>query len=270
MTLFYFLACTSGSDLSDFVPTVKFNRLALTDISFEDLSVDFVFDVHNPNPVDLPLERFDYALDLADIEILWGDSPNGIELRSEASSEMVLPVSLSFQGIYDLVTTERGNDVLPFAFRGGFGWDTDIGPVDINFDEAGDFPALRIPPVTIADLQMGEVTGDAANFNLGVDIDNDHASTLDFTNLDFKVKFAGVQVASGEEQVFGSVEGATKRRLNLPFSVDYLDAIDAIAAAAAGEELKVDLKATTDVLTPFGADLVPLSIDENGDVQVAD
>lgn len=270
MTFFLLMACTGGGDLSEFIPTVKFNRLALTDISFEDLSVDFVFDVKNPNPVDIPLERFDYALDLAEIEILWGDSPNGIELRGEDTSEMVLPVSLSFQGIYDLVTTDRGEDNLPFAFRGGFGWDTDIGPVDVTFDEQGDFPALRIPDVEIAEMSIGEITGESAGFNLGVDIDNDHASTLDFTNLDFKVKFAGVQVATGEEEVFGSVEGATTRRLNLPFTVDYLDAIDAIAAAASGEKLKVDLKANTDVLTPFGADLVPLSIDENGDVKVAE
>lgn len=270
MNLFYFLACTGGGGLSDFVPTVTFNRLALTDLSFEDLSVDFVFDVQNPNPVDLPLERFDYALDLADIEILWGDSPNGIELRGEDTSEMVLPVSLSFQGIYELVTTDRGTDNLPFALRGGFGWDTDIGPIDITFDEAGEFPALRIPEVQIAQMTVGDVGVDAADFNLEVDIDNDHASTLDFTNLDFKVKFAGVQVATGEEELFGSVEGATTRRLNVPFSVDYLDAIEAIAAAASGEKVKVDLNATTDVKTPFGEDLVPLSIDENGDVKVAE
>lgn len=270
MMILSFLACTSGGDFSEFIPTVKFNRLDLTDLSFDDLSIDFVFDVRNPNPVDLPLERFDYALDLADIEILWGDSPTGIELRGEDTSEMVLPVTLSFEGIYELVTTDRGVDNLPFAFRGGFGWDTDIGPVDVTFDEQGDFPALRIPDFKVAQMNVGEVTAESAGFSLDLDIDNDHASTLDFTNMDFKVKFAGVQVATGKEETFGSVEGATTRRLNLPFSVDYLDAIEAIAAAASGQKLKVDLQANTDVLTPFGPDLVPLSIDENGDVKVAE
>ncbi|MBM4368232.1 MAG: hypothetical protein FJ102_18615, partial [Deltaproteobacteria bacterium] len=63
-------------------------------------------------------------------------------------------------------------------------------------------------------------------------------------------------------------EGATTKRLSLPFAVDYLDAIDAIAAAAGGEKIKVDLKATTDVQTPFRDEPVALKVDENGNVKV--
>ncbi len=270
MTLFLLLGCIGGggSDLSAFIPTVKFNRLELTDIDFEDLSVDFVFDVHNPNPVDIPLERFSYGLDLADIEILTGDSPDGVHLRDSATSEMVLPVSLDFVGLYELVTAERGEDDLPFALRGGFGWDTDIGPVDITFDEQGDFPALRMPDIQLGQLNVTDITESKAGFALDVDIDNDHASTLDFANLDFKVKFAGVQVGAGTKADFGSVDGATTKKLVVPFEVDYIDAIDAIAAIASGDKLKVDLAATSDVTTPFG--VVPLAIDEDGNVDVVE
>ncbi len=267
MIIFLLVGCGGGgSALSSFVPTVKFNRLALTDIDFENLSVDFVFDVHNPNPVDLPLERFDYGLDLAEIEILSGDSPDGVLLREESTSEMVLPVSLSFTGIYDLVTADRGDDNLPFRFVGGFGWDTDIGPVDVSFDESGDFPALRVPKIDLGELRVGEITDTRAGFVLDVDVDNDHGTTLDFANLDFKVKFAGTEVGVGSQEEFGSVEGATTKKLTVPFSVDYVDAATALVALASGEPLTVDLKATSDVTTPFG--LVPMSINEDGDVSV--
>lgn len=267
MIIFLFVACGGGgSALSSFVPTVKFNRLELTDIDFEDLSVDFVFDVHNPNPVDLPLERFDYGLDLAEIEILTGNSPEGVLLREAATSEMVLPVSLSFDGIYELVTAERGTDELPFRFQGGFGWDTDIGPVDVNFDEGGEFPALRVPKVQLGELLVSEVTETQAGFVLDVDVDNDHGSALDFANLDFKVKFAGVEVGVGSQDEFGTVDGATSKKLSVPFAVNYLDAADALIALAGGEKLKVDLKATSDVTTPFG--IVPMTINEDGDVDV--
>jgi LEA14-like dessication related protein len=267
MIMFLLVACGGGgSALASFVPTVKFNRLELTDIDFENLSVDFVFDVHNPNPVDLPLERFAYGLDLAEIEILTGNSPDGILLREEATSEMVLPVSLNFNGIYELATADRGVDDMPFRLVGGFGWDTDIGPVDINFDETGEFPALRVPDIKIGELLVSEVTDTQAGFVLDVDVDNDHATTLDFANLDFKVKFAGVQVGVGSQDEFGTVEGATTKKLSVPFAVNYFDAVDALLALAAGEKLKVDLKATSDVTTPFG--LIPMSIDEDGNVDV--
>lgn len=269
MTFLLLLGCYSGgSDLSQFIPTVKFNRLELTDIDFEDLSVDFVFDVHNPNPVDIPLERFNYGLDLADIEILSGDSPDGVQLRNGATSEMVLPVDLNFVNLYELVTAERGEDNLPFAFRGGFGWDTDIGPVDVSFDEAGDFPALRMPDIQLGTLEFTGADATKAGFALNIDVDNDHGSTLDFANLDFKVKFAGASVGAGTKEELGSVDGASSKKLVVPFEVDYLDAIDAIEAIASGKQLKVDLAATSDVTTPFG--VVPLAIDENGDVDVVE
>lgn len=271
MTLFFLLiGCggTGGSSLSEFVPTVKFSRLDLTDISFEDLSVDFVFDVHNPNPVDLPLQRFNYGLALADVDILSGDNPEGVELRESATSEMVLPVTLNFVNLYELVTAERGTDDLPFRFQGAFGWDTDIGPVDVSYDEEGDFPALRAPKFTMGDLGLTAADATSADFALNVDVDNDHASALDFANLDFKVKFAGVQVGAGTREDFGTVDGATTKTLTVPFSVDYVDAAEAISALAAGKKLKVDLAATSDVTTPFG--VVPLSIDENGNVDVVD
>lgn len=270
MTLFLVgLGCTGlGGSISEFIPTVKFNRLELTDINFEALSVDFVFDVHNPNPVDIPLERFAYGLDLDSVEILSGDNPEGLELRQEATSAMVLPVTLNFQGVYELVTAERGQDAMPFAFRGAFGWDTDIGPVDVSFDESGEFPALRIPEVKVGELALTELTATQAGFELAVDIDNDHGSTLEFANLDFQVAFAGVQVGAGLESSLGSIEGASTDRLVMPFSVDYLAAAAAIAAISSGQQLTVDLAATSDVTTPFG--VVPLIIDENGEVNVVD
>jgi LEA14-like dessication related protein len=80
------------------------------------------------------------------------------------------------------------------------------------------------------------------------------------------VKFAGVQVGVGSQDEFGTVEGATTKKLSVPFAVNYFDAVDALLALAAGEKLKVDLKATSDVTTPFG--LIPMSIDEDGNVDV--
>jgi LEA14-like dessication related protein len=260
--------CISGSDLSSIIPTVKFNSLELTALSWETIDVDFKFDVHNPNPVDLPLQRFNYGLDLREISILEGNTPEGLDLTAEADSLVRLPVSLSFAGIYDAVEASRGVDILPFGLRGGFGWDTDIGPVDITFDEGGDFPALRVPDIQLGDLGVVGVDAASANFNLGIDVDNDHGSTLDFLDTAFNVEFAGVKVGKGKEDSIGSVEGASQKTLDIPFSVDYIDAIDAIASVASGDPIEVDFSADMDVDTPFG--LVPLNVDKNGNLKVRD
>jgi hypothetical protein len=267
------LGCAGGADLSPFLPKVTFNRLELVDLSFEHIDVDFVFDVENPNPVGIPLSRFNYALGFEDVEVLAGDDPNGVELRAEGTSEMALPVGFEFTGLYDLVEAVRGQDYIGFGLQGGFGFDTDIGPVDIAFDEEGSFPALRTPKFELGQLQIQSADLDRVDLGLDVAVDNDHGSALDFLNLDFDVKVAGVNVGAGLVERAGEVPGATTKTINIPFGIDYIDAIGAIAAAASGDPIKVDLDADVDVDTPFealGIDVVPLSFDEQGNVAVRD
>jgi LEA14-like dessication related protein len=270
MILALLLGCTSG-DLSPYLPKVKFQRLDLRGLDFERIDVDFVFDVENPNPVEIPLARFNYALGFEGIDILTGDDPNGLQLRAEGTSELALPVGLEFANLFELVEATRGQDYIGFGLRGGFGFDTDLGPVDIEYDEAGSFPALRTPKFDLGQLQIESADASQVRFGLNVDIDNDHGSALDFANLDFGMKFAGVNVSAGVVEHVGEVDGATTRTVSIPFEVDYLDAIEAVTAAVNGDPIRVNLDADVDVDTPFedlGIDVVPLSIDEQGNVNV--
>lgn len=271
MILALLLGC--GGDLAPYLPTVKFQRLDLVALDFERIDVDFVFDVENPNPIEIPLSRFDYALGFEGIEIISGNDPDGLALTAEGSSELALPVGLEFAGIFDVVQATRGLDYIGFGLKGGFGFDTDLGPVDISYDEEGSFPALRTPKFDLGKLNIQSADAESVEFGLDVDVDNDHGSALNFANLDYKMKFAGVNVGAGLVEEVGEVEGATTRTLNIPFEVDYLDAANALIAAASGDPIRVDLAADVDVDTPFealGIDIVPLSIDENGNVEVRD
>lgn len=265
LALAFLTGCTG--DLSAYMPAVKFKEFRVNDIDFEYIDVDFVFDVENPNPVGIPIERFDYALGFEGIEFISGDDPNGLQVAADASSEVALPVGIVFQDLYDVVQATRGLDYIAFYLEGNFGFDTSIGPVDIGIDEDGSFPAVRTPRIDLSDLRIGDLSGSAAEFNLDLAVDNDHGSTLDFTDLAFDVGVAGVDVGGGEMEEVASVEGASSKTVTIPFSVDYLDAVEAIGAAASGQRVAVDLAATVDVDTPFG--VLPLSIDEQGNVSVS-
>lgn len=273
MILALLLTGCVGGDLSPYLPTVKFNRLELKDLNFERVDVDFVFDFHNPNSIDIPLARFDYALGFEGIELIAGNDPDGVLLQGEATRELALPVGLEFGNVYDVVQATRGLDFVGFGLQGGFGFDTDIGPVDIAFDEEGSFPALRTPSFELGELAIQSADLERVDFGMDVAIDNDHGSALDFLNLDFDVKFAGAYVSGGVVEEVGAVDGATTRSVSIPFGVDYVDAINAIDAALSGEQLNVQLDADVDVDTPFealGIDVVPLTIDERGNVGVRD
>lgn len=268
MTLFLTLLACNGElgKLEDYLPTVSFKRLRVNAVDFESVDVDFVFAIDNPNPVGFPLHRFDYALDLAGVELLSGADPDGLELEASGSSNVALPVVMEFASIYETVQASRGADTLPFALRGGFGWDTDIGPLDIPYDESGEFPALRKPRVALGDLTLGGVRGTELAAALDIEVDNDHGSALGLQNLDFGVRAYGEDLGGGSLEDGGEVPGASTRTVSLPLGLDLVAAAQAVAAAASGERVRLGLDAAVDVDTPFG--LVPLIIDETGSITV--
>ncbi len=255
-----------GGDFTSLVPTVQFSRFDVKDIDFEHIETDFVFNLDNPNPIGMPLSRFSYDLALQEVPFLSGDDPNGLALVANGTSEVALPVSLTFEGIYELIQAVRGEDVVGFDLAGGFGFDTALAPVDISYAESGDFPALRIPKLQLGKLRLVSADLEAVDLELDFDLENDHGSALDFANLDFDLAFAGVRVGGGIVEEVGSVEGASSKTFKLPFAIDYFDAITAVAAAASGEKLRVNIDAAMDVTTPFG--VLPLMIDETGDISV--
>lgn len=255
-----------GVDLTQFVPTVRFNRMDVKAIDFEHIDTDFVFDVDNPNPVGAPVDRFDYAFSLMGVDIVSGDDPNGLELVAGGSSEVALPIGLVFDDVYDAITATRGEDYVDFGFKGGIGVDTDAGPIDVNFDEQGSFPALRMPKINLGQFKINGTSGTSIDMGLDIDLDNDQGSNMDFADVAFDMEVAGVNIGNGALAETVTVEGATSKRITLPITVDILDAGAAAADILAGNPVNLKLDLSSNVDTPFG--VLPLHVDQSGRVNI--
>ena len=249
----------SAEQLAGFLPSVRFDRLDVRAIDFEQIEADFVFQIDNPNPVGIPLERFSYDLSFEGVSLLSGNALDDLSLEAAGASEVALPVSLTFASIYALVEAARGDDLIGFALDGGFGFDSDIGPIDLMYHTEDSFPALRKPAITLTKLRLESLDLSAANLALDFSVDNDHGSAIALNDLDFLLEIAGAEIG-GSLQALGEVEGASTRDFTLPFGVDYFEAVGAIRDAARGEPLDIRLGADIAVDTPFG--LIDLPIDE--------
>ena len=256
------------SSLAEYLPTVKFDRLDINAVDWETADTNFVFRIDNPNPIDVTLARFDYNLGLGGVDFINGDDPDGLTLGATGSSELSLPVSVVFQDLYDLVQATRGEDEIPFALDGSFGFNTPLGVVDLPFAEEGGFPALRTPAISFGALRVDDLDWTGATVELDLNVDNEHASNLLFENFEYDVSLAGVDVASGLVADLGAASGAGESTLTLPLEVSFLDSAAAVYEALTSSRVNVGLSAATDVDTPFG--IVPLGIDESGNVTVQD
>jgi len=268
-----FLAVTallSGCEqLSEITPKVRFDTLDVKDISFDDVQADFVFRVENPNPIEVGLDRFSYDLELEAVSLLTGDQPEGLNLPALDAAEVRLPAKLVWAEVWDTVQAIRGEDEVDFGLGGSFGFDTQWGPLDLPYVTEGRFPALRAPKFRLGKLRVTgvDVLRGKATASLGLNVDNDHGSTLTFRDMDYRVSLRGREVATGLVPQLGAVEGATEKSVDVPVTVDLLKAGGAILdILTAGGKLEAGIDATTQVDTPFG--ILPLSIDETGEVTV--
>lgn len=258
--------------LEDFLPKVRFQDLAVEEIDFDQAAVDFVFEVENPNPVDIDLASFSYALGLADTPLFSGDNEEGFELEAVGSSELRLPVALRWEDTWNTVQATRGLDTVGFDLAGDFGFDTntdEFGTVEIPYREDGSFPALRTPKFRFQRVQAGNIQFNPLNplaasvpIEIELGIDNAHGSTLFFDRFDYGITINDQPVAAGLVNTF-DVEGDTEGTLRLPLDIRAVDAgITLVQAIAAGDRVQLGVDAVMDVDTPFGT--VPLSITEEG------
>jgi len=252
------------AQIQPFLPTVQFSRLDVEVLDWEHIETDFVFAVDNPNPVSIPLESFDYALTLADVELLSGADPDGLTLLASDMSELALPVDLAFDDVYKLIETTRGLDAVPFGLAGSFGFDSPLGVVAVPYDVGGDFPALRTPLVELGRLRLDELGLTSATLALDLEVDNDHGSSIWLEDFAYAVSLEGIEVGDGAVADFASVDGATVYTVEVPFEVDFLDAGQAVYdALTGGDRINVRLDASTDVTTPFESIVLPLEISES-------
>ncbi len=270
------LGSAGCEELDDYLPKLRFDTLDVDSIDFQEANVDFVFQVDNPNPVEVELSSFSYALGLEDVPLLDGNNEDGFGLEAAGESELRLPVNLGWQTTYETIQATRGKDNVGFGLGGHFGFDTPLGEARLPYNENGDFPALRTPKFRFKNLRATGVNilGGTAQLELDLGVDNEHGSTLFFDRFDYGIQLDGQPIASGLVNTF-DVQSDTEGDLCLPIEVNFVNAADTIISAiTTGGRVDVGLDASMDVETPF-KDLtgepiiVPLTIDQEDALDIA-
>lgn len=261
-------------EIEQFAPDVRFDRVDVQDINFQAASVDFVFQVDNPNPLEIGLSSFSYNFGMAEEQLFSGDNPDGFQLAALDASPLVLPVTVTWQDAWDTVQATRGNDTIDFGLDGHMGFAIPLErfageEVRVPYNEGGQFPALRTPKFALGKLKVErlDLLTQTADVAVQFNVDNDHGSTLFFDSFDYTVHLAGNEVGTGLIGSLGQVDGATIDTFTLPLTVDLFSLGDAGWQHLVNRTpLDARLTADMDVDTPFG--ILPLSINEQGNIAV--
>ncbi|MCO4743376.1 MAG: LEA type 2 family protein [Proteobacteria bacterium] len=256
-------------NLDKYTPKLSFDTVKLVDVNWETATADFVFQVSNPNPVEVKVATFSYGLALSEQPFLSGTNDDGMALASEGDTELVLPVSIKFTDAISTAQAVAGSDTIPFALKGDFGFNTPLGVVKVPYDEAGELPVLRLPKIAIAGARVAEFKPlqNKATLEIDLGVTHEQGATLDFSQFDYNVGLNGGSIASGLVDNLASVEAGTTGLVTLPIELNLLEmGATVVQAISKKEKIDLSLGAGLNVKTPLG--VIPLSIDETGKVQL--
>lgn len=256
-------------NLDKYKPTLSFDKVQLVDIDWEQATANFVFKVHNPNPVEVKVANFSYDLALAEQPFLAGTNADGLELASGGDTELVLPVSLKFTDAIATGQAVAGSDDVPFALKGDFGFNTPLGLITVPYEETGKLPVIRPPKIALAAARVAEFKPlqNKATLEIDLGVTHEQGATLDFAKFDYKLGLNGADVASGMIEELATVEAGTTGIVTLPIHLNLLEAgAGLVTAIQSKEKIDLNLGAGLDVKTPLG--VLPLRVDETGKLKL--
>jgi hypothetical protein len=265
------IAALTGCDaIRSMLPSANFDRMELQSITWSGVDADFVFAVNNPSPVEIEIVRFNYALEFDGNEWATGESANALKLSAIDQSEMILPLSIHFAELYELVDPEEERDTLPYGISGSIGFDTPAGIVDLPFSHEGDFPALRTPILRPTGLRVDsmDVLGGAVGLTIEMVAQNRHQSAFQIDDFRYRISMMDTDVVAGFVEDLGSVDGGDTAQFELPMELRLIELGTAVytAVVSGGGEVDVGLDVSANVVTPFGT--IPFSGFETRDVAV--
>ena len=160
-------------------PTAEVRGVRFGDVSFEKLGLLFDVVIENPNPVGVSVAGLDYRFSLDGRDLLDGSKADALKVPARGSGTTVVPVSIDFLNLSEVVGSLEGKDTLPYEFAATLQLDIPVlGSTPIPLDFVGELPVIRPPVVSISGVEKTRFDLTGAGLVLRLSIGNPNAFSL--------------------------------------------------------------------------------------------
>jgi len=218
-------------------PTLTFKSATLADVSLGSATVNLSFQLDNPNPFGLSLASVDYAFFVEGKQVVAGSPPRGLTIPASGSAEVVLPASVKFADLAPVLETFLTRDVASYRAQGSIGVETPLGIVTLPVEKEGTFPVPKLPQVALQPPRITRITLTSATMELPLLVTNRNDFPLPIAGLSAAVVIAGAPVGTVSSADLGSLGPRAQVPVNLPLTIDFLQAMAAARALQMGSAM---------------------------------
>lgn len=247
-------SCSSLKKFSSFEkPTMKVSDVRVTNLSLRDVELTFDFEVFNPNNISGTINAFDYDFLLSNQSFIKGEKETNTEIGAKSSSSFQLPISVSYNDLFDIFSTLKDEDNVPYTLQVNTFVDIPLlGKSEIPISQSGVIPIVKIPTLSVKDMELSSITFSQARLNLNIEIQNPNSFSINTEGLNYNLKLNDLNTLSGKIQQTQTIEKKSSTQISIPVNLNFLDLGIGVYRMISSSEA---LRYTFDGDVTLGADL---------------
>ncbi len=202
-------------------PKVEYRSVRLTDMDFEGVSLQFDFDVTNPNAIDLNARAYRWNLAIGGQDFLNGVSEAPLAVGARSKSPVSVPLTLTFEQIRQTFGAVTDRDSLPYTFS--LAADVDLPVLGVKtfpVGHTGFIPVLRMPQVSFAGIDLNSFSLGGSEVALNVRITNPNFFKLSFSGARYGLKVNGENWMSTAMEQTLELQPKSDVVLSFPIKID--------------------------------------------------
>ena len=197
-------------------PTVRFDRLAIEEMSFFDATAIFMLKVKNPNPIGISVSGLTYDLKLEEKPFVSGNLEKGVGIEAMETESVAIPVTVNYMDLFDSVSGYAGKDEIAYDLSGT----VDVMGSALPYRSRGSLPVPDLPKVSLRSVEVSgfSIAGASVVFEMAVQNDNPFGVGLD--GLVYDIALGGLSLADGRAEV-GALNEKGTRKVSVPVNLDF-------------------------------------------------
>lgn len=174
-------------------PTVTLGETELSSVSLQTANLVFNVNIHNPNPIGLPLKGLSYEIIVDNKSVAGGQDTQSPRIPAKNSANLALPLALHFKQIYGSLRNLSKHKKLNYRLQGSL----DFGFFTIPLRHTGSIDLPSLPKVKLAQVKITKFSLSSVRLKLRVKVNNPNRFPLKLGGMQYNVKFSNRSLISG-------------------------------------------------------------------------
>ena len=199
-------------------PAVQFDNVVLKSASLFQGTLEFTFNVTNPNPVGLKLDGMTYQLVVEGKKMLEGNQIQGLALPALGTAKAIVPLTVNYMDSFNSLSDFFKKDTLSYELSGTF----TMGIFTIPYSHKDVISIPRPPSVSVKGLNVTSMSLTGARLALELVVSNENPGRIDLKKINYAISLGGFRLVQGQNENISVTQELNQQTITIPISVDFI------------------------------------------------